>query len=77
MAYGISPRAYRKPMVSMMNTQNAQFDLVMDLEARHDELMFKINELDRRVEQVLAQYLGSRTAATANAIPGIKQRQDP
>jgi hypothetical protein len=38
-----------------MNTQNPHFDLMADLDSRHDDLMLKLDELDRRVEQALVQ----------------------
>jgi hypothetical protein len=38
-----------------MDTRTAQLDLLMDLEARHDDLMLRLDELDKRVERTLAE----------------------
>jgi hypothetical protein len=45
-----------------MNTTNEHRDLIVELDARHDELMLKLDELDRRVEQTLIQCQGYRRA---------------
>ncbi|MCE5268397.1 MAG: hypothetical protein LLG00_10975 [Planctomycetaceae bacterium] len=38
-----------------MDTAN-QFDLLRDLEARQDELMVRLEELDKRIERTLAEW---------------------
>lgn len=38
-----------------MDTQAPQLNLLMDLEARHEELLLRIEELDKRVEKTLAE----------------------
>jgi hypothetical protein len=38
-----------------MDTPATQFDLLMDLESRHDDLLRRLDELDKRVERTLAE----------------------
>jgi hypothetical protein len=38
-----------------MDTQKTQLSLLMDLEARHDDLMLRLDELDKRVQKVLTE----------------------
>jgi hypothetical protein len=40
-----------------MNDPVDPFDALLDLDARHDELLRQLEELDHRVEKVLAEYL--------------------
>jgi hypothetical protein len=35
----------------------APFDALLDLDTRHDELLRQLEELDHRVQKVLAEYL--------------------
>jgi energy-coupling factor transporter ATP-binding protein EcfA2 len=42
-------------MFSPMDHQTAQLDLLIDLEARHEDLLVRLDELDKRVEQTLAE----------------------
>jgi hypothetical protein len=44
----------------MMNASNAYLDLLTDLDARQDDLILKLDELNRRVEQALVQCQGYR-----------------
>ena len=46
-----------------MDTSTAQLDLLIDLETRHDDLLLQLDELDKRVERVLAEYQGCRLTA--------------
>lgn len=50
-----------------MDTPMPQLDLMMDLEARHEELLRQLAELDQRVEKALADCqvyrIGSLTPA--------------
>jgi hypothetical protein len=39
----------------MMDTPTPPLSLLMDLEARHDELLLRLDELDKRVEKTLAE----------------------
>jgi hypothetical protein len=38
-----------------MDNQTPSLDLLMSLEARHDELLLQLDELDKRVERTLAE----------------------
>ena len=38
-----------------MDTQTPQLDLLMDLDARHEELLRQLEELDKRVEKALVE----------------------
>lgn len=38
----------------MMDNQTPELELLMSLEARHDELLLRLDELDKRVERTLA-----------------------
>jgi hypothetical protein len=40
-----------------MNDPADSFDAILDLDARHDELLRQLEELDHRVEKVLADCL--------------------
>ena len=53
-----------------MFDRSAQLDLLLDLEVRQDELMLRLDELDRRVEKTLVECQSLRTLETqANARP--------
>jgi len=45
-----------------MDAPIVHFELLMDLEARHDDLLVRLAELDKRVEEVLAECLAVRQA---------------
>jgi hypothetical protein len=38
-----------------MNAPESEFSLIADLEARQDELLLQLDELDKRVERTLAE----------------------
>ena len=38
-----------------MDPYTAQLDLLIDLEARHEDLLARLGELDKRVEKALAE----------------------
>ena len=59
-----------------MNTQNAPLDLILDLDARHDELMLKLDELNQRVEQALVQCQGYRFEPGGPAASGLIPHRD-
>jgi hypothetical protein len=44
-----------------MFDRSAQLELLLDLESRQDDLMLRLDELDRRVEKTLAECLSLRT----------------
>ncbi len=50
-----------------MNTQTPQLSLLMDLEARHEDLMLRLDVLDKRVQKTLSEWQGSREGAQENA----------
>lgn len=47
----------------------AQLQALLDLEARHDELLDRLDELDRRVENVLSECLRSPAPSVTSAGP--------
>jgi hypothetical protein len=49
--------------------RTAQLDLLMDLESRQDDLMVRLDELNRRVEQTIAECLILRGVDNAAALP--------
>ena len=44
-----------------MFDRSAQLELLLDLESRQDDLMLRLEELDRRVEKILGECLSLRT----------------
>ncbi len=50
-----------------MDTRAAQLDLLMDLETRHDDLMLRLEELDKRVERTLAECQRYRAGASGSS----------
>jgi hypothetical protein len=59
----------------MMYERNSQLDLILDLETRHDELLERLDELDRRVTKTLAECLALRreTGLGDNNIGQVQQ----
>ena len=49
-----------------MDTQTPQLSLLMDLEARHEDLMLRLDVLDKRVQKTLSEWQGSREGAQEN-----------
>lgn len=47
-----------------MSLPDPRLKLLLDLEARHDELLQRLAELEQRVETVLAEWLSGRTIPT-------------
>ena len=45
-----------------MDPLASQLEALLELEARHDDLLERLDELGRRVERVLAEFLGSSQA---------------
>jgi len=43
-----------------MFDRNAQLELLLDLETRHDDLLSRLEELDKRVAKTLAECMASR-----------------
>jgi hypothetical protein len=48
-----------------MDTTTSSFDLLMDLEARHEDVLRQLDELDKRVQKTLAEWQSYRS-------PGIE-----
>ena len=49
----------------------AQLQALLDLEARHEELLDRLDELDHRVEEVLGECLKGRGQADPPAVPSV------
>ena len=43
-----------------MDAQSGHLKALLELEARHDDLLHRLADLDKRVQQVLARYTPSR-----------------
>jgi len=52
-----------------MDIRNAQLDLLIDLEARHEDLLLRLDELDKRVEKALAESQRYRLGPQGNPPP--------
>ncbi len=52
-----------------MDIRTAQLDLLIDLEARHEELLLRLDELDKRVEKALADSQSSCLGPGGNPPP--------
>ena len=52
-----------------MDTQTTPFNLLADLEARHDDLLLQLEQLDKRVEETLAECQTYRAAPSINSPP--------
>ena len=52
-----------------MDALTSQLESLLELEARHDDLLRRLDELDKRVERVLAECVaaGQRQSADAQA----------
>jgi hypothetical protein len=51
-----------------MNQPSSHYETLLDLEARHDNLLAQLDELDKRVEKVLGDWL-SREAPVREGLP--------
>jgi hypothetical protein len=51
-----------------MYDRTTQLDLLLDLEVRQDELLIRLEELDRRVELTLAEFQKLRAYENPSAI---------
>lgn len=50
-----------------MDAAAAQLELLKEIEARHEELLVQLKELDKRVEKTLAECLAYRAAPSKAA----------
>lgn len=48
-----------------MDEQTSQLDLLLDLDDRHDDLLARLEALDKQVEKVLVECLAVRQPAEA------------
>ena len=58
-----------------MDAQSGHLQALLELEARHDDLLHRLADLDQRVQQVLAQYTPGRhreAAAPDGSSPPIQ-----
>ncbi len=51
----------------MMDNYASQLEALLDLDRRHEELLERLDELDKRVEAVLAEWLAGRQPASMPA----------
>ena len=58
---------FRGKESAAVDTYDPQLALLLDLEARHDDLLARVGDLDQRVERVLAEWLAGREATGAGA----------
>lgn len=49
-----------------MDAARSQLETLLDLEARHDDLLQRLDDLDKQVEQVLAENLPAATPENGN-----------
>ncbi len=54
----------------MDSVAQQQLQMLLDLDARHDDLLRRLDELDRRINAVLAEY------APVAAVDEVRQRVD-
>jgi hypothetical protein len=50
-----------------MDHSSQELDTLLELDHRHDELLERLEDLDKRIEQVLAQWLSERKPMRAAA----------
>jgi hypothetical protein len=48
------PASTTRSSLRRMDTPTSPLDLLIDLEARHEDLLLRLDELDKRVEKALA-----------------------
>lgn len=51
----------------MTSDSTLQLETIAELDQRHDELLQRLEELDKRVEKVLAEWVAGRVADPATA----------
>ena len=50
----------------------SSLDALLDLEARHEDLLDRLDALDQKVEQVLRQWQGGRAESTDDRPPSAE-----
>jgi hypothetical protein len=61
-SWGFRPAFDRLPA---MNDYAKELDALLDLDTRHDDLLRRLEELDKQVEAVLSQWLTQREGTEA------------
>ncbi len=56
-----------------MDSATSHLELLLELEARHDELLQRLAELDKRVEKVLAESVPAREGQAGGGPPPLPQ----
>ena len=51
-----------------MSTETAEVDYLQELSSRHDEVVAKLDELEKKITLVLDEYLGKVKAITDEAL---------
>ena len=51
-----------------MHDQASHLETLLHLETRHEELLEQLDQLDKRVESVLAEYRGNQAASLAGPV---------
>ncbi len=54
-----------------MDATSTSFDLLRELESRHDELLVRLDELDKRVEKTLIECQALRVVSPSCADPSV------
>jgi hypothetical protein len=57
--------------IQFMDSTSISLDLLMELESRHNELLVRLDELDKRVEKTLSEYQSLRVRRT-DPLPALK-----
>ena len=60
-----------------MDTPNSQLQTLLELEARHDDLLQRLHELDKQVERVLAECLSGPGRKHTEGGPVGEARVEP
>ncbi len=55
-----------------MNGSTPHLDTLLELQTWHEDLLHRLDDLDRRVEKTLAEWHGSRNPAKYAKPPGIR-----
>lgn len=58
-----------------MIERNGQLELLLGLEARHDDLLVRLAELDKRVEKTLADCLALRQPTVCDLVCNVSSQE--
>jgi uncharacterized protein YdcH (DUF465 family) len=56
-----------------MNDFRDEIAALLELEARHDDLLRRLDELDKRIEQVLSDYAKEHTSAGGVSLEAVQR----